>query len=162
MAHADGPIDDGTFEERQMTADQIARVRSTWAVAHAARDDLAAAFYARLFQQSPTSEAMFAHVEPAEQAAKLEHTLDAVVRTLHDMPALAADIEAMGRRHAGYGVNEGHYQLVGQLLIETIEEFVGPAFTREDHEAWRAAYAEVAEVMLGGAQGQSRSHASSN
>ncbi|HYW51291.1 MAG TPA: globin domain-containing protein [Gemmatimonadaceae bacterium] len=138
-----------------MTADQIARVRSTWSIAMSAGDGLARAFYLRLFEQSPTAEAMFAKADPAQQARKLEQTLDAIVLNLHDMPALTPDIEAMGLRHSGYGVNDGHYLLVGELLIETIEQFVGPEFNRDDREAWRAAYAAVAEVMIGGASGGS-------
>jgi len=65
-----------------------------------------------------------------------------------DRPAqLRSAVEALGRRHAGYGVRDDHYATVGEALIWTLEKGLGEAFTPETRAAWIAAYGWLAFVM---------------
>jgi hemoglobin-like flavoprotein len=64
-------------------------------------------------------------------------------RTEALMPALAT----LGRRHAGYGVKERDYETVGEALLWTLEQGLGPSFTPEVKEAWTALYRLVADTM---------------
>ena len=133
-----------------MTPEQIARVRSTWALALAAGDDLTVGFYDRLFEIAPRLKPLFAHANPAAQSDKLARTLEIFVRSLDDLPALADDLRALGRRHEGYGVEPAHYSLVGDALVWTIAKAVGRSFAERDREAWTAAYAVLAAAMQHG------------
>src|SRR5262249_31290847 len=54
-----------------------------------------------------------------------------------------------GRRHAGYGVKERDYETVGEALLWTLEQGLGPGFTPEIREAWTGFYQLVADTMLG-------------
>ena len=57
-------------------------------------------------------------------------------------------VEALGRRHAGYGVREGHYATVGAALLWTLEQGLGDAFTTDVRKAWTTAYGTLASVMI--------------
>ena len=59
---------------------------------------------------------------------------------MDDPPAL----EALGRRHAAYGVRDGHY------------DTVGAAFDGEAREAWAACYGLVAATMRDAGRGAAR------
>jgi hemoglobin-like flavoprotein len=52
-----------------------------------------------------------------------------------------------GRRHAGYGVNDHDYETVGEALLWTLEQGLGPSFTPEVREAWTTLYRLVADTM---------------
>ena len=56
-------------------------------------------------------------------------------------------LEALGRRHAGYGVQDEHYETVGTALLWTVEQELGPAFTPDVREAWTQLYVIVATTM---------------
>ena len=56
-------------------------------------------------------------------------------------------LEELGRRHAQYGVEDRHYDSVGEALMLTIETGLGQAVTRESRAAWAAAYARLSEPM---------------
>ena len=135
----------------QMTPEQIARVRSTWALALAAGDDLAVEFYDRLFAAHPELRGMFAKADPAAQAEKLTKTLEVVVHGLDNLDHLRHSIAAMGQRHSGYGVQGYQYALVGEVLIQTLQHVVGASFSDADQAAWVAAYTALASVMQQGA-----------
>ena len=60
-------------------------------------------------------------------------------------------LHGLGRRHRGYGVEDRHYATVGEALIWTLGQGLGPAFTDEARDAWLAAYTLLAGVMQAGA-----------
>jgi hemoglobin-like flavoprotein len=56
-------------------------------------------------------------------------------------------VRQLGERHAGYGVEPRHYELVGTSLIWTLEKCLGEAFTPEVKAAWWATYSFLAGTM---------------
>jgi nitric oxide dioxygenase len=82
-------------------------------------------------------------------------TLAVVVKTLDRIEELLPAVEALGRRHAGYGVRESHYATVGEALLWTLEQGLGEGFTPPVREAWTAAYGTLASVMIGAAKNAS-------
>src|SRR6266516_2586192 len=65
-------------------------------------------------------------------------------------------VQALGRRHAGYGVRAEHYESVGVALLWTLEQGLGEAFSEEAREAWATAYGTLASVMIGAADDAER------
>ncbi len=57
----------------------------------------------------------------------------------------------MGRRHAGYGVRNLHFAIVGTASLETFPEVLGATFTTEACEAWAGACYWIAGCMKAGA-----------
>ena len=63
------------------------------------------------------------------------------------MPA----VQSLGKRHAGYGVTDAHYETVGGALLWTLEKGLGPTFTPDVKAAWATVYTLLATTMKAGA-----------
>ena len=107
-----------------MTQAQIALVQNSFAVVAPIADDAAALFYRRLFEIDPTLKAMFKG-DMAEQRRKLMQMLSAAVKGLNHIERLIPVVEDLGRRHVDYGVEEHHYDTVGNALLWTLEKGFG-------------------------------------
>lgn len=69
------------------------------------------------------------------------------VRGLGRLDEIIPAVRSLGARHAGYGVEDSHYETVGSALLWTLGQGLGPDFTSETEEAWAAAYTILAETM---------------
>jgi hemoglobin-like flavoprotein len=136
-----------------LTMTQIELVQKTFAVVAPIADDAAALFYRRLFEIDPRLEPMFKG-NMAEQRRKLMVMLSAAVKGLPRLDRLVPVLEDLGRRHAHYGVEDRHYETVGEALLWTLEKGLGPEFTPEVREAWTSVYGIVASTMKAGAAQQ--------
>ena len=130
-----------------LTDRQRAHVRETWAAVAPIAPTAAALFYRRLFELDPSLRRLFGHADMAEQGKKLMQTLSVAVASLDRLDALVPAVEALGRRHAGYGVRDEHYATVGDALLWTLWQGLGPAFTDEVRDAWAATYTTLAGAM---------------
>ena len=129
-----------------LTQAQVTLVQDTFAVIAAIADDAAALFYRRLFEIDPGLRPMFKG-DMAEQRRKLMQMLTAAVKGLNRLDRLVPVCEDLGRRHAGYGVTDAHYDTVATALLWTLEKGLGNAFTPEAREAWTAVYGILATTM---------------
>ncbi|HEV8395597.1 MAG TPA: globin family protein [Vicinamibacterales bacterium] len=129
-----------------MTATHIALVRTSFELVRPILEPAAVMFYDRLFELDPSLRSLFRNSREA-QAQKLAQALTVVVKGLEQPAQLRGAVEALGRRHAGYGVRDEHYTTVGEALIWTLEQGLGEAFTPEVRNAWIDAYGWLAFVM---------------
>ena len=88
----------------------------------------------------------------AAQKKNLMQTLTVVVKGIDRLDDLVPAVQALGRRHAGYGVRPEHYDLVGAALLWTLGQGLGAAFTDDVREAWAQAYGTLAAVMIAAAE----------
>ena len=131
-----------------MTPTQHELIRSTWAQVTPIADTAAQLFYERLFELDPALRRLFSRTDMEAQRKNLMQTLTVVVKSIDNLAPLVPAVEALGRRHAGYGVQAKHYATVGQALLDTLQAGLGDAFTRDAREAWGDAYELLAGVML--------------
>lgn len=110
--------------------------------------DTAAMFYERLFALDPTTRALFADTDMADQGRKLMETLGVVLIGLTKPDTVIPSARALARRHVGYGVLAAQYASVGAALIWTLRQTLGPSFTPDVEEAWAEAYDLIAQVMV--------------
>ena len=129
----------------------VALVQRTWEQVVPIADQAAQLFYNRLFELDPSLRPMFAHSDMAEQRKKLMQMITVAVRGLARLDELLPAVQALGRRHVGYGVTDQHYNTVGAALLWTLQQGLGPDFTPEVREAWAATYNTLADVMRGAA-----------
>jgi hemoglobin-like flavoprotein len=129
-----------------LTQAQVTLVQETFAVITPIADDAAALFYRRLFEIDPSLQAMFKG-DMAEQRRKLMQMLTAAVKGLNHLDRLVPVVEDLGRRHAGYGVADAHYDTVGEALLWTLEKGLGSAFTPDARNAWATVYGLLATTM---------------
>ena len=137
-----------------MHAVDIALVQQSWEKVLPIADDAAKLFYGKLFELDPALRPMFAHSDMTEQRKKLMQMITVAVRGLNRLEELIPAVEALGRRHVGYGVTDAHYTTVAAALIWTLEQGLGDSFTPELRSAWTETYITLATVMQRGAQKQ--------
>lgn len=126
----------------------VSRLKESYAVLLDRRIELADIFYAKLFEASPGVRSMF----PADidtQARKLVAALDTIVSNLESPEKNAGYLREMGRRHEGYGAKLEHYELVAQLLVESMQEISGGRLTVQDLAEWRTSLLLVGKMMSG-------------
>ena len=136
--------------EPALSAARIERVRATFALVAADPDGAATAFYARLFAIDPAVRAMFPD-DLTDQGRKLMAMLATVVGRLDRLGGLLSQVDALGRRHGGYGVEPHHYASVGMALLATLEQALGVGFCAEARAGWTAAYALLSARMIAAA-----------
>jgi hemoglobin-like flavoprotein len=129
-----------------LTLAQKTLVQDSFATIAPIADDAAALFYRRLFEIDPSLERMFPG-NMAEQRRKLMQMLTAAVKGLDHLEKLVPVVQDLGRRHAGYGVADGHYETVAAALLWTLEMGLGRAFTDDVRNAWIAVYELLATTM---------------
>jgi hemoglobin-like flavoprotein len=135
-----------------LDAHTITLVQTSWARVVPIADAAATLFYERLFALDPQVKALFKS-DMREQRKKLMQTLGVAVDGLRNLSRLVPVLEELGARHAGYMVQDRHYELVGQALLWTLSEGLGDDFTPEIEAAWRRVYGVVAGVMRRAAAG---------
>jgi hemoglobin-like flavoprotein len=135
-----------------MTPRQIELIRASWSAVEPVAHSAATLFYYQLFVLDPTLERLFRKADMAKQRKVLMQTLAVVVKNLDRLDTIVPAVEALGRRHAGYGVRAEHYETVGIALLWTLEQGLGEAFDEETRDAWATAYGTLASVMIGAAE----------
>ena len=130
-----------------MTPKQISVVKQTWAQVVPISDQAAALFYGRLFELDPSLSSLFSG-DMVAQGKKLMSMLNTAVSTLDVMANLTPALQALGKRHVGYGVKAADYDTVGAALLWTLEQGLQEGYTEEVAEAWTQAYATLAGVMV--------------
>lgn len=135
-----------------MTTNQIYLVKKTWKVFRSLNHALVGdTFYSKLFTENPSLRRLFPKNMEA-QYRKLIDMLSIIVARLEKLDELSEEIAAMARRHVSYGVKPGHYKLVGNALLWTLEKGLGSEWTPEIKDAWTACYNTIAETMIAAAE----------
>lgn len=134
-----------------MTPEHIALVQHTFADVLPMADTAAALFYERLFTLDPTLRSLF-HSDMHKQGRKLMAVLQLAVAGLSRLEELVPIVQALGRRHHGYGVRDAHYATVGAALLWTLQEGLGERFTPKVQAAWTSAYTVLADTMRAAAE----------
>ncbi len=129
-----------------MTEKQIKLVQTSWEKCIPIADTAASIFYAKLFELDPSLRPLFTS-DIKEQGKKLMTMITTAVRGLNNLEGIVGAVQAMGRRHTGYGVKDEHYETVGTALIWTLGQGLGDDFTEETKEAWIATYTLLATTM---------------
>jgi hemoglobin-like flavoprotein len=129
-----------------MTPAEKDHVQRTFAKLVPIADQAAALFYGRLFEMDPSLRPLFKG-DMREQGKKLMQMIAFCVKGLDALDQLVPAVQGLGRRHAGYGVSDAHYDTVGGALIWTLEKGLGADFTPDVKSAWTAVYAVLATTM---------------
>ena len=133
-----------------LTANDIMLVRASFARVVPIKNAAADLFYDRLFEVAPQLRRIF----PADlraQKLKLMGMLATAVGGLNDLEALVPKVKALGARHVGYGARAADYNVVGEVLLWTLERGLADAFTPEVRAAWTKVYGVLAATMQAGA-----------
>jgi hemoglobin-like flavoprotein len=129
-----------------MTPESQRLVRESFAKVAPIAPVAAAMFYDRLFELDPMLRPLFKG-DMAEQGRKLMSMIGVAVANLGRLDAIVPAVRDLGRRHAGYGVQQSHYDTVATALVWTLEQGLGDDFTPAARQAWVEAYTILAGTM---------------
>lgn len=130
-----------------MTPEQTRMVQGSFAQVDPIANEVAAAFYRRLFELDPTLRPLF-DIDLSVQGGRFMEKLAVAVKGLEDLDSITAFVRSLGRRHRVYGVTAKDYETVGDALLWALRDGLGPSFTADVRAAWLAAYTTLAAVMI--------------
>ena len=134
-----------------VTVQQKLLIRKSFEAVERAPLVAALVFYRRLFELEPRLRPLFKS-DIESQAQKLMDMLGASLTLLDNPERLMAELEALGARHAGYGVRDEHYAIVGQALLDMLAQVLSDEFTADTRAAWTELYSVISETMQRGAR----------
>lgn len=121
-------------------------VQTSFAKLETAAEPLTDLFFARLFQMEPAFRDLFPNdLRPVKRA--LMAALARLVREADSSDEWHPEIEQLGRRHLGYGVEAKHYHIFGQAFFWTMEKGLGEDCTLETLQAWQHWYTQLVSIM---------------
>ena len=138
-------------DEGPISAEQKKLVQETFAKVAPIAEAAAELFYNKLFELDPSLKALFKG-DMKEQGRKLMATLKVAVAGLDNLEKLVPVVQDLGRRHAGYGVKDAHYDTVAAALIWALGQGLKDDFTPEVEAAWTAVYTMLADTMVDAAK----------
>lgn len=129
-----------------MTPQQVELVQTSFDQVRPIAAAAADLFYQRLFELDPALRPLFTS-DIKKQGAMLMSTLSLAVNGLSRPETIIPAVQGLGRRHVAYGVQDHHYQTVGEALLWTLNQGLGDAYTPDVQDAWIAAYGLLTSVM---------------
>jgi nitric oxide dioxygenase len=134
-----------------LTADQIARVKATAPVLAEHGVTITKHFYKRMFSNHPELKNVFnqAHQQSGSQPQALARAVYAYAAHIDNLGALGSAVTHIAHKHASLNIRPEQYPIVGENLLAAISEVLGDAVGELTLDAWRAAYAQLAEILIG-------------
>ncbi len=130
-----------------MTTNQIEMVQQSWEKINPVRQAAGEIFYLKLFNKAPQIRHLFGK-DVSEQAGKLTYMITYVVSRLDKLDTILEDVQKLAIRHNKYGAEPEHYMIVGQCLLETLEEGLAGDWNKQLMQAWASAYGILANAMI--------------
>lgn len=111
-------------------------------------------FYRRMFSHNPELKHVFnqAKQEAGQQQQALALAVLGYAEHIDDPSVLAPVVMRIAHKHVGLGIRAEHYPIVGHHLLSSISEVLGEAASDELLEAWRLAYGQLADLLIGAEQ----------
>lgn len=133
-----------------LTPDQVQIIKATVPVLQAHGNTITAVFYKNLLTECPELNNVFntANQVNGHQPRALAGALFAYASNIDNLGALSPAVELICNKHASLYIRPDDYKVVGKYLLEAMKEVLGDALTPEIHDAWAAAYWQLANVFI--------------
>jgi nitric oxide dioxygenase len=133
-----------------MTPEQIKIIKATVPVVQEHGNTITTVFYKNMLSAHPELKTVFntTSQRTGHQPKALSAALYAYAANIDNLEALYAAIELICNKHASLYIQPDHYKIVGQYLIEAMQQVLGNAFVPDIQDAWTAAYWQLAQIMI--------------
>src|SRR3954463_11174783 len=119
-------------------------LKESWTLVEEQQDKLASYFYARMFLSNPQLRDLFP-VQMDVQRSRLLGAIVTAIQSVEDPERLDEYLRGLGKDHRKFHVRPEHYDVVGGALMEALRTFAGEHWSYEYDQAWRDAYAVIAQ-----------------
>ena len=130
-----------------MNVEQVELIRRSLIQVHPIADQIAASFYARLFEVTPHLQKLFSG-DMSRQGAMLMTSLELAVSSLDEPASILPAVQALGERHLSYGVKSEYYPLAREAYLWALEKHLGENFTPALKDAWAVAFDALTQAMI--------------
>ncbi|KAK9479572.1 globin-like protein [Lipomyces japonicus] len=133
-----------------LTPEQVKIIKATVPVLKDHGATITTVFYKNLLEANPELHNIFNTVDQVngQQPRALAGALFAYATYIDDLGVLAPAVELICQKHASLYVQPGQYDVVATFLLAAMKEVLGDALTPEVHDAWAAAYWQLANIMI--------------
>ncbi|KAE9994003.1 hypothetical protein Vi05172_g8390 [Venturia inaequalis] len=133
-----------------LTPEQTVLIKATVPVLKDHGLDITRIFYVNMIAAHPDLENIFNKANQVElhQPRALAHALFAYATHINDLGVLSPAVELIANKHASLYIRPEQYAIVGEFLLAAMKEVLGDALTPELHEAWAAAYWQLANIFI--------------
>lgn len=133
-----------------LTDEQAEIIKATVPILEAHGRHIIDVFYENLFREVPELNNVFNQTDQASgrQPQALASALHAYAANINNLDALKPALELVAQKHASLYVQPEQYDVVGKYLLAAMQQVLGAALTPEILDAWKAAYAQLADLMI--------------
>ncbi|KAF2841858.1 flavohemoglobin [Patellaria atrata CBS 101060] len=133
-----------------LTPEQAKIIKSTVPVLAEHGVPITRNFYNNMLTAHPSLRRVFNHSSQANshQPLALAAALYAYADNISDLGALGPAVAVICNKHASLDIQPAQYAIVGKYLLESMSTILGDAVTPEIHDAWAAAYWQLADIMI--------------
>lgn len=128
----------------------IALVKSTAPLLKQHGKEITTRMYEIMFQNHPELKEQFDMSAQANgtQPAKLAHAVYSYATGIDNLEALKTAVDKIAYRHVATQVLPEQYPIVGECLLQAIQDVLADAATTEVMTAWTEAYQVLAEIFI--------------
>ncbi|PYH97139.1 globin-like protein [Aspergillus ellipticus CBS 707.79] len=133
-----------------LTQEQTDIIKATVPVLKEHGNTVTSVFYKNMLQAHPELNAIFntSNQVNGHQPRALAGAVFAYAANIDNLGALGGAVELICNKHASLYIQPEHYAIVGKFLLEAMGEVLGDALTPAIHDAWAAAYGQLADIMI--------------
>ncbi|MZY06767.1 flavohemoprotein [Acinetobacter pittii] len=134
-----------------MTPQQIELVKSTVPVLREHGVTLTTYFYKRMLNNNPELKNVFNLDDQTSlrQPRALAAAVLAYAENIENPTVLAKAVERITTKHVSLDIQPDQYAIVGDNLLHSISEVLNVPFESELIEAWKQAYLQLADILIG-------------
>lgn len=139
------------YEQKDLTPEQIALIKSTVPILEQAGETLTQKFYTKMIGGYDEVKPFFNQTDQKllRQPKILAFSLLQYAKNIEDLTPLLGFVQQIVAKHVGLQVKAEHYPIVGTCLIETMGELLPPDVCTKDFvEAWSIAYGNLAAILI--------------
>ncbi len=125
-------------------------VKSTAPILKKQGKQITTRMYEIMFQNHPEIQSQFDMSAQADgsQPAKLATAVYSYATHIDDLPGLKSMVEKIAHRHVQTHVQPEQYPIVGECILQAMQDVLGEDATPEVIAAWSEAYQVLAEVFI--------------
>lgn len=108
-------------------------------------------FYNRMFSHHPELKNLFnmGNQQSGKQQTALALAVLAYAENISNPAVLMPAVDLIGHKHTSLNIQPEQYNIVGTHLLASIKEVLQDLATDEVLDAWKAAYGQLAQLMIG-------------
>ncbi|KAK8195164.1 globin-like protein [Phyllosticta capitalensis] len=138
-------------KHQPLTPAQVAIIKSTAPVLAEHGNAITTVFYKNMLDAHKELNHIFntANQLNGHQPKALATALYAYASYIDNLGVLSPAVELIVHKHASLYIRPEHYEIVGKYLLEALAQALGAALTPDIHDAWAAAYWQLADLLIG-------------